>query len=292
MEAPRRISDALFRRDMLSPTFGNLAASLIGLLLVEKLVMDYLLPPWVPALESTLLAYGKHQFTFVAGSLVFAIAFWGFGTLMALPAFVGARKWKIQPNKSLNVGELLGSMPLICLNFVLGAVLVPLAFCAFLPERSFNMQVLPTARDLARDIAVWMAVEEVVFYHFHRLFHTNKRLYAAIHKLHHTWTAPISYVAIYSNPVEHVLCNLLPLVLGPVLCGSHVLAILVFVFIGLLHTLAVHSGYWFCDDNGMHDEHHAKFNVNFGVSGVLDAWYGTYRLPAGAAGAAPAAKQE
>ena len=38
-------------------------------------------------------------------------------------------------------------------------------------------------------------------------------------------------------------------------------------------------GYWFCDDNGMHDEHHNKFNVNFGVTGMMDKWYGTYQLP-------------
>ena len=29
----------------------------------------------------------------------------------------------------------------------------------------------------------------------------------------------------------------------------------------------------------MHDEHHAKFNVNFGVTGMMDKWYGTYQLP-------------
>ena len=28
--------------------------------------------------------------------------------------------------------------------------------------------------------------------------------YAAVHKLHHTWTAPISIVAIYCHPFEHL----------------------------------------------------------------------------------------
>merc|ERR1719414_2238839 len=135
-------------------------------------------------------------------------------------------------------------------------------------------------------------MEEVCFYHFHRLFHESKKLYAMIHKLHHTWTAPVSVIAIYCHPVEHILCNVSPVMVGPVLCGSHVVAISIFVSLGLIHTLAVHSGYWICDDNGMHDEHHAKFNVNYGVMGVLDVLSGTYSLPAGAAGSPPRGKRD
>merc|ERR1719188_68671 len=99
-------------------------------------------------------------------------------------------------------------------------------------------------------------------------------------------TAPVSLVAIYCHPLEHILSNVAPLLAGPLLCGSHVVAIAVYLFLGQVHTTAVHSGYWICDDNGMHDEHHAKFNVNFGVTGLMDLLYGTYRLPAGDAAAA------
>uniref|UniRef100_A0A7S1S033 Fatty acid hydroxylase domain-containing protein n=1 Tax=Alexandrium catenella TaxID=2925 RepID=A0A7S1S033_ALECA len=278
--SPRRISDMLFRRDMVGPSFGNIAASMTGLLLVEKLVLDLVLPAWAPWFESLFLHYGVFRVVAVGGLLLFTVAFWGVGSLLALPALLGATRGKIQPARSLDGRQLLASMPLICLNFALGAGLAPLVFYALLPAGAFDMRRTPSTGALARDVVVWMAVEEVVFFYVHRFMHENKRMYAAIHKLHHTWTAPVSFVAIYCHPLEHVLSNLSPLFLGPVLCGSHMAAISVYVFLGLVHTLAVHSGYWFCDDNGMHDEHHAKFTVNYGILGVLDMLYGTYRLPA------------
>jgi len=97
----------------------------------------------------------------------------------------------------------------------------------------------------------------------------------------------VSFVAIYAHPVEHLVSNVVPLIAGPILCGSHVAAVGIYIGLGLMHTCAVHSGYWVCDDNGMHDEHHAKFNCNYGVVGILDFLYGSYQLPAGASGGSP-----
>lgn len=151
-----------------------------------------------------------------------------------------------------------------------------------LPESSYDWRALPSTDILARDVIIWLLVEEVCFFYVHKWLHDNKKMYAAVHKIHHTWTAPISLVAIYCHPFEHLASNLTPVLLGPILCGSHAAALAIFLAVGTIHTLIVHSGYWFCDDNGMHDEHHAKFNVNFGVMGLMDSFYGTYQLPPGA----------
>merc|ERR1719162_1456137 len=161
--------------------------------------------------------------------------------------------------------------------------LTPMVFVLVMPDSTWDMQNFPSTSTLLRDIVAWLIIEEIMFFYLHRWMHENKTMYAKVHKLHHTWTAPISYVAIYCHPLEHILCNILPFIMGPLLCRSHIIASAIYLFAGTVHTLAVHSGYWFCDDNGMHDEHHKAFNVNYGVTGAMDALYGTLRLPAGAA---------
>lgn len=284
MAAVHRVSDALFRRNMLGPTFGHFAASVTALVLLEKVATEWLLPPWLPMLEALEAMMGRLAFSYASGMLIFTLGFWGVGSLFALPALLRVEKWKIQVNRSLDRGALLQAMPLIVLNFFLGVLIGPLALHALLPERAYDWQHLPGSWTLARDAVVWLLVEEVMFFYVHRSLHENKKIYAAIHKLHHTWTAPVSFVAIYCHPLEHVISNIAPLIAGPILCGSHIATIGVYLFLGLVHTTGVHSGYWICDDNGMHDEHHNKFTVNYGIVGIMDAWYGTYKLPAGAVG--------
>eukprot|EP00411_Alexandrium_monilatum_P037043 CAMPEP_0175398178 /NCGR_PEP_ID=MMETSP0095-20121207/35360_1 /TAXON_ID=311494 /ORGANISM="Alexandrium monilatum, Strain CCMP3105" /LENGTH=266 /DNA_ID=CAMNT_0016696891 /DNA_START=15 /DNA_END=814 /DNA_ORIENTATION=- len=238
MAAPRCVADMIFRRDMMGPSFGNIAATVTGLLLFEKLCLDVLLPPLAPQLESLVLERGLPTFLLTGSVLLFTVAFWGVGSLFALPALLGASRWKIQADRRVDHKALLRSMPLICLNFALGMVIAPVVFYSFLPRESFDFRRTPNTRTLVRDVLVWLVVEEVMFFYTHRWMHENKRMYAAVHKLHHTWTAPISYVAIYCHPLEHVVSNLSPLLAGPVLCGSHVAAIGVFSFLGIVHTLA------------------------------------------------------
>jgi methylsterol monooxygenase len=277
-----RVSDALFRRNMLGPSFGHIVASVCGLVLLEQISMKWVLPPSFPMLRAMEASMGRLGMNMLLGFLGNFVGFWVIGTIFALPSFFEVKKWKIQVNKSLDLAALRKSMPLICFNFLLGSLIGPIVLCTMLPEQSFDLDQLPSISTLFRDAIVWLLVEEVMFFYVHRWLHVNKRAYYAIHKLHHTWTSPVSYVAIYCHPVEHLSSNIAPLLAGPLLCRSHTAAIGVYLFVGLIHTTAVHSGYWFCDDNGMHDEHHNKFNCNYGVMGIMDSWYGTYRLPAGA----------
>jgi methylsterol monooxygenase len=279
---PRRVADTLFRRDMVGPSVVNIVTTLTGLVLIEKVAFEFMLPPLVPSIEAWCKSSGTLPFMLVSGGVSSSVAFWGFGMLFAIPALLHVSKWKIQQRKTLDARELLRAMPLIVFNFMLSAVVIPVVLYACLPSSSFDWRTLPSTTTLARDALVWMTIEEVLFFYVHRWLHINKWMYQKVHKLHHTWTAPVSFVSIYCNPVEHILSNMMPLIAGPIICGSHIFAISVFIFLGLIHTQAVHSGYWICDDNGAHDEHHAKFNVNFGVTGIMDSWYGTYRLPSGA----------
>jgi len=172
----------------------------------------------------------------------------------------------------------------VAFNFVTGIGAYVLTMSVLLPDSAFDWHALPDTTTLTRDVVIWLLLQEVSFFYSHKFLHENKRAYSAIHKLHHTWTAPVSLVGIYCHPLENLVSNIVPVLLGPMLCRSHVASILVFLFLGMIHNCAVHSGYWFCDDDGMHDEHHRKFTVNYGVTGLMDSWYGTYSLPTGAVG--------
>jgi hypothetical protein len=145
----------IFRSDMVGPSFGKLAASVIFLLLIETVSMEILLPPWTSTYEALVAAYGRNA-VFCAGTAASTgLVFWGVGGLMALPALLHIRHWKIQPNKDADIGKLVQSMPLIVVNFVMNCLLVPPIFLHLLPESSFDMRALPSVQTLARDVAVW-----------------------------------------------------------------------------------------------------------------------------------------
>lgn len=128
-----------------------------------------------------------------------------------------------------------------------------------------------------------------------RLFH-NPHLYKRFHKQHHEWTAPIGVVATYAHPLEHVvgglfqslqgsvsghltvttpnicsssllqLSNLLPVVIGPVILGSHVSTTCMWYCVALISTTVSHCGYHlpFLPSPEFHDFHHLRC-VHFSI---------------------------
>ena len=97
-----------------------------------------------------------------------------------------------------------------------------------------------------------------------RLFH-HPRIYRFIHKIHHEWTAPIGIVAIYAHPLEHAVSNLGPIILGPLIMGSHIATAWMWFCLALMTTINTHSGYHLplMPSPEAHDFHHLKYVATY-----------------------------
>jgi sterol desaturase/sphingolipid hydroxylase (fatty acid hydroxylase superfamily) len=282
MTVDGRVAAKLFRRDMVGPSIGNFATSVTGMVLVQKFALEVLVAPSVPHTVRLEAEFGRVALVTVSGLIGSLLGVFGFGFLLSIPSIMNVHHWKIQPNRRLDLAKLWRCLPLVLLNCVVGGLFASGTLLCVLPDRCFAWTEVPDMPRLVCDTVVFLAVQEILFFFLHRMVHVNKRMYQMIHKVHHTWTAPNALSSVYCHPLEHVLCNMFPLLVGPALCRTHMWQISILLQLFMLHTCAVHSGYWICDDNGMHDEHHRYFNCNYGTQGIMDHIFGSYRLPAGA----------
>ncbi len=133
-------------------------------------------------------------------------------------------------------------------NLVGHLVIVPLAaYFGFPVFQSFGMTVsgpLPSGLTVLRDFVVFIAINDTLFYWVHRALH-HKSIYKYIHKKHHEPKAPIGIFSKYAHPVEDLLVNILPTILGPFLIGTHCYVFWLWLAIRLFETVDAHSGYSF-----------------------------------------------
>ena len=74
-----------------------------------------------------------------------------------------------------------------------------------------DVNELPPLQRVLVDLAVMIVVDEIGLYYVHRLQH-HPKLYAAVHKKHHEWPAPIAITFVYSTPAEYLM-NAIPVTL-------------------------------------------------------------------------------
>jgi 4-alpha-methyl-delta7-sterol-4alpha-methyl oxidase len=131
---------------------------------------------------------------------------------------------------------------------------------------------------------IFVYFDDLIFYWLHRALHTSW-LYKKIHSIHHRFNVPWAVAAHYMHPIEFIITSL-NVLLGPILLGTHVVILWIWVIFRQWEAAEGHCGYdvpWnpsrlfpFYEGSAYHDFHHAKFKGNYsGFTGYLDRLFGT-----------------
>ena len=191
--------------------------------------------------------------------------------------------WEQGPEKRAEVFGLIRlGIGMTLLNNAIGAVL---AFGNYdhLKARGFTASVdaWPSAFTILWQIVVFVMMEDALFYASHRLLHWSKFLYKHVHKFHHRFHYTLSIASECTHPVEFVLGNGLPFLLGPLVVGKvHAYTVIAWLVWRIVETNDGHSGYdlpWmparvlpFAGKSADHDAHHSINSGN--LSSFLYIW--------------------
>ncbi|XP_074528607.1 fatty acid hydroxylase domain-containing protein 2 [Halichoeres trimaculatus] len=227
---------------------------------------------------------GHDEALFYMGTMLLpTLTLWVMSGLLMLvdttgkPSFITRYRIQMDKNNPVDPAKLKQAVKTVVFNqvFVSGPMVVAVYHLMTLRGNPCGPE-LPTFHWALMELAFFSILEEIMFYYSHRLFH-HPSLYKHFHKQHHEWTAPIGIVSTYAHPLEHVISNMLPVVMGPIILGSHVSTTSMWYCLALFSTTISHCGYHlpFLPSPEFHDFHHLRFNQCFGVFGVLDRLHGT-----------------
>lgn len=111
-------------------------------------------------------------------------------------------------------------------------------------ETSYAAAGLPGAGTVLAHLLVCLLVEDCLFFTSHRLLHTPF-LYKHVHKVHHEYGSVVGAASEHAHPVEFALGNLLPVIVGPLVCRAHGSTLVLFLALRLAVSVEEHSGFSF-----------------------------------------------
>jgi len=190
-------------------------------------------------------------------------------------------KYKVQPKVHNPNDKLAHCAFIVFINQV--CLLLPLFIVAYPFTQQYiktDMKDLPTLPIFLRDLVIFALIEEVMFYWSHYLLHTQF-LYQYIHKVHHEFHSPVAMAAEYAHPVEFLIANIIPPLIGPLVCQSHIIVWFWWNMIVLLDTMHSHSGYDLpfipVPTATRHDYHHStNIKSNLGAIKLFDVLFRTH----------------
>ncbi|GMR48659.1 hypothetical protein PMAYCL1PPCAC_18854, partial [Pristionchus mayeri] len=266
------------------------AVMLLWMTLSSTMWISCLLAPWLLWDRVSAAAKGDEFLLLYIGSIVWGVFSYVVANIpfvyldFADPEWVQPYRIQDGDNKKVTFTRWWRALRLIAFN-----VLAVGPIGGYLLYRSGRIDISPslpspfdlTLVDIGRLAFQFLGIvltEEFGFYYSHRAFH-HPRIYKYVHKIHHEWTAPVSITSVYAHPLEHALSNVLPVMAGPMVMGTHVVLAWTWFTLALFTTTVSHSGYHlpFHPSAEAHDHHHVAFTECFGVLGILDYLHGTNR---------------
>ncbi|XP_044476483.1 methylsterol monooxygenase 1-1-like [Mangifera indica] len=197
-------------------------------------------------------------------------------------------KYKIQPKVRLSFSEMFRCYKDVMRMFFL--VVGPLQLVSYPAIKMVGIRIglpLPSGWEIFVQLAVYFVVEDYTNYWIHRFLHA-KWGYEKIHRVHHEYSAPISYAAPYAHWAEVLILGI-PSFLGPAIVPGHMITFWLWIALRQIEAIETHSGYdfpWtptkyipFYGGAEYHDYHHfvgGQSQSNFAsVFTYCDFIYGT-----------------
>lgn len=183
--------------------------------------------PYPAALEhawaSLLLRYPATTIDFVVSLLNPIISFWipGFilTYLLPSPPFTKIQPVSRQPsNPKILRGALISLRNQAVIHGLHAASFYILhRDPAHPPKPRFRIEApLPGPWEIAWQYVVALVIREAMFYYSHRVFHW-RGVYQYVHKMHHEFVTPTAWSAQYCTVLEHLVANVLPILIPGVL---------------------------------------------------------------------------
>ncbi len=143
---------------------------------------------------------------------------------------------------------------------------------------------LPPWYVIAASLLFFVYLDDFVYYIFHRTMH-RRWWFKHVHGKHHRIYTPWAITGNYMHPFEYVMTGSIML-LGPILLGSHVVTLWLWVVFRQWEAAEGHCGYAFpwsptrfiplSDSSLHHDFHHSKVKGNYaGFLAWCDRAFGT-----------------